>query len=168
MYWFPSDHCVISKKKRLCTNLLLIYSEIQWYSWRTMITCFDLSFLHFYLYFHHGLCFHFILLCFNISVNMWCCKMNKFFKNVRLYNLKVLMFLISLALIYLNLKKLMVVECTVAAVHVWASKQIKDKHVNKVKAICLLRYSMSSHSGQTGFFLNLFIYFLLALQCLLY
>lgn len=44
--------------------------------------------------------------------------MNKFFKNVRLYNLKVLMFLISLALIYLNLKKLMVVECTVAAVHV--------------------------------------------------
>lgn len=34
---------------------------------------------------------------------------------------------------YLNLKKLLVVECTVAAVHVQATKHIKEEHEQKKK-----------------------------------
>lgn len=55
-----------------------------------------------------------------------------------------------MALFYLNLKKLMVVECTVAVVHVWASKH-REKRNNmwtKKKAICLLWYSMSCHRSK--------------------
>lgn len=54
---------------------------------------------------------------------------------MKLYNLTVLMFLIRQH--YMNLRKLLVLECTVAAVHVWASKHIKEEHEQKEKAICL-------------------------------
>lgn len=48
---------------------------------------------------------------------------------------------------YLNLKKLLVVECTVAAVHVQATKHIKEEHEQK-KAICLLWYPKYCHRSK--------------------
>lgn len=49
---------------------------------------------------------------------------------------------------YLNLKKLLVVECTVAAVHVRATKHIKEEREQRKKAICLLWYPKYCHRSK--------------------
>lgn len=88
-----------------------------------------------------------------VLIPMYICdvKRNKFFKNVKLYNLTVLMFLIRRR--YLNLKKLLVVECTVAAVHVQATKHIKEEREQRKKAIRLLWYPKYCYrSKEVGFY----------------